>query len=848
MAKSSGYKRKRRWVAGLIGFGLFATFVVTLFLGREVMLDLEQQRSASSDNVQWTLTQVEVEYLSFLNAAEHIAHAGIDPETRADDLNALRLQFDVFYSRIDTLRQSQLFANLRQDLAFAEPLGWVTGYLDQTIPLIDGPDAVLAAEAETLWQQADALNEDVRALSVSGLSYFARLSDARRLETSDTLARLAILTFALFLALAALSVYLLYINRIIQKRSSQLRQSNHRINTILSASLDAVIVVNSKGHVIEFNAAAVSIFGYDVEEVRGKPIGDLIVPDHLRDAHNTGMERMQRGGDRHVVGKGRVQLEAMRANGDIFPVELVLQSAFDGDAEIVIGFIRDTSHRVKAEQELISARDRALAGEKAKADFLTVMSHEIRTPLNGLLGNLSLLKNSRLTKEQSRFVHNMGISGNVLLKHVDSVLDIARFEAGKLSIVAQPFDLNTVLQDLVDGQSGHAASRGTVIEWQWLGPVKPWVSADKQRLEQILLNLVGNAIKFTENGRVTLEVEVSEKVAAHTFMYEFRIIDTGVGIAEADIERVFDDFHTHDASIGRKTEGTGLGLGIARRFADAMGGELGVESELGEGSVFWVRLPFKQVAALEDHDAGQDVSTDQAALDLLVVEDNEINLEVICNMLELDGHSVTTAQNGKAGVDAAQARRFDAILMDISMPVMDGPTATRNIRAGDGPSRDVPILAVSANVLPDAVDGFRAAGMDAFVGKPISIDALRQALAEVTHRSGPRTGTTMPVSERAVMRQNLGDAAYDRLQSRFLKEAEALVHGLDARLQDADLGSLAAEAHKVAGSAAVFDALAFRDALIAVETTAKTGDRDALRDVVHRLQAVWDSTKSTIDS
>ena len=584
-----------RWLFWTVGLMLSAMFAVTLSLTGTVVSNLERQRSANSDNVQWTLTQVEVEYLSFVNELEQHLHDPDGPLPLVEDFSELRRTFDVFYSRVDTLRSASLFHPLRENSDFKALLEVVLVFLDQTVPAIDGDDTTLSNEIVSIWQDARLLREEVRGLSLEGLSYFATTSDARRATTAATLAQLAALSSTLLLVLAVASVYLLYINRIIRRRGDEMVETNQRMLTILSTSLDGVIVSNAAGKVLQFNPAAETIFGYNSEDAIGRSIGDLVVPPHLRDMHNAGMQRMQEGGELRVVGHGRVQLEAMRQNGEVFPVELALQSAQSGEEEIVIAFLRDISKCVEAQTELISARDKALAGEKAKAEFLTVMTHEIRTPLNGLLGNLSLLKNTRPNLEQRQFIHNMELSGQVLLNHVDTVLDIARFEAGKLSVKREPINLGLLLQEIVDSQSGYAASRGNTITWQWSGSAQPWVATDGQRLQQVLLNLVGNAIKFTERGRVSIELDVAEPTdASGKAVYEFRVIDTGVGISGTDRENVFDDFHTQDASIGRAEGGTGLGLGIARRFTEAMGGEIGVESSLGEGSVFWVRLPLLQ--------------------------------------------------------------------------------------------------------------------------------------------------------------------------------------------------------------------------------------------------------------
>lgn len=839
--------RYRLWLGWAMGGALMLACIILVVLTSQVVWGLERQRTASSDNVQWTLTQAEVEHLALLHALEQHLHDPEGPIPVPSDLSGVRRQFDVFYSRIDTLAHSNLYAPLREIPEFARPLAAVTSFLDDTAPLIDGPDAALRREISAIWGDARDIRGPVRNLSLQGLAYFATTSDLQRADTTLTLKRLAVLSVALLVVLALVSSYLLYVNGITNRRRVELGQANERMQTILSTSLDAVIVSNAKGEVIEFNPAAEAIFGYSANEAKGRTIGDLIVPPELRALHNAGMKRMLEGGEKRVVGHGRVQLKGMRKSGEVFPVELALQSAYAADREIIIAFLRDISTSVAAQEELIAARDRALAGEKAKADFLTVMSHEIRTPLNGLLGNLSLLRNMNAARDQKQILQNMDLSGQVLLNHVDTVLDIARFEAGKLSVQRAPIDLGQFVQDIVDSQSSSAAARGNTIEWQWVGPASPWVVTDQQRLRQVLLNLVGNAIKFTENGRVAIEVaDLGEGGQAP--LYEFRVIDTGVGIAAADHERIFEDFHTHDPSFGRSAGGTGLGLGIARRFTQAMGGEIGVESTPGEGSVFWVRLPMEQVDPAAPDGQAASRPKGMTGLDLLVVEDNEVNLAVICKMLEIDKHKVTVARNGKEGVDAAGAHRFDAILMDISMPVMDGPTATRRIRAGAGKSANVPILAVSANVLPQAVQGFREAGMDAFVGKPLSHSTLRKALAAMLiTANGEEAGVDEGADPLTAMRRELGDKVFAQFLARFIDEADEMMARLTQPLMsEADLQALAEESHKVAGSAAMYGLLDMRDILVDVEMAALAGEREKLVAHAQRARASWTNARKRL--
>ncbi len=843
----------RRGVAlgWFVSFTLILVMSLSLLYSRQVLTDLDKLRSADSDNVQWTLTQAEVEYLTLLHALDSVS------EDTAD-LALVREKFDIFYSRLMTLRNARMFQGLVAHPEFEQALTNLIGFMTDAIPLIDGGDKDLRASLPDLHTQIVQGRDNVRALSISGLTHFAKQSDAQREEIARTLLQLAIATASLLVLLAALSFYFLVINRQTRRHGLALQQANERMHTILATSLDGVIVVDETGTVLEFNRAAEIIFGYVSADVKGRTVGDLLVPDHLVAAHRDGLLRMRAGGERSVIGKGRMKLEAKRANGEVFPIELAVQTAMHDDAEIMIVFIRDVSQRMADEKELVEARDRALAGEKAKADFLTVMSHEIRTPLNGLLGNLSLLSGSGLSPEQQQCVRNMDVSGRILLKHVDSVLDIAKFEAGKLQIARERVNLSELLQNLVDGQSGNAASRGNVIEWCWVGPEQEWVITDAQRVYQILLNLVGNAIKFTEFGRVSIEAEVDCLPRPDTSgrkIIEFRVIDSGIGISEGQTASVFDDFRTNDTSFGRAIGGAGLGLGIARRIVEAMDGEIGVESMEGEGSAFWVRLRMTAAPKPKPRERRPEIQAALPQLDILVVEDNEINLQVARSMLRREGHKVATATDGRSGVEVSETKRFDLIFMDISMPVLDGLQATELIRVGSGPSKTTPIIALSASVLPQDKQRFLDAGMDSFLGKPLTLDALRRALYTV--RSGlpaqddppadVEAAADVDAGQMAELKTSMGGEVFAKLLQRFVSEADGLVSDLGSNAAGTvDIQSIGKRCHKIAGSAAVFGATTFRAQLNAAEIAAAQGDPTELAPILRDLGPCWERTRAVL--
>lgn len=816
-----------------------AAFVAILsiaFLTLDVSREIRLLDSAQSDNVQWSLVQTEVEFLEFRKEAD----------ANPVDLAQLRQEFDIFYSRVMTLRQASVFEGLRADPTARAYLEDLIAFLDAAVVLIDAPDFELRDQLPDLRAIASSAAPAVRMLGTSGLDLFAREADAQREAVARTMMQLALAVAALIAFLTLAVVFLIRLNARIYGRERENHQTTTRMTTVMSTSLDGVIVANSDGEILQFSPAAEGIFGHLENDVLGKQIGEVIVPDHMKDAHDAGMQRMRDNGEKRVVGKGRVKLEAKHKDGRIFPVELAIQSATTDQGEIFIAFLRDISQRVAAEAELVAARDRALAGEKLKTDFLSTMSHEIRTPLNGLLGSMNLLRDTDLDPEQDRYVSHMEASGRLLLSHISDVLDITRYDAGKLSTRSEPLNISHLLQDIVDNQNGAALKNGTSLGWRWQGAPLDWVLSDHDRLQHVMMNLIGNAVKFTQNGSVDVSIENIGTVESAKLI--IRIADTGPGMAPDLVDRVFDDFVTGNTAYDRNVGGTGLGLSIAKRFVHALGGEIGVDSAPGVGSTFWVSLP---VTATEPPMIPRDEAQDhrpERALNVLLVEDNEINRIVAREMLQSDGHSVTEACDGAAGVSAAARQSFDLILMDISMPVMDGRAATRSIRAGSGLSAKAPIVALTANAMAEEQTEFLADGMDDILTKPLSREALRAVLFFHGKSQDRRaTNVFINVSNLAETREGLGEEAFESLKLRFRTEADDLVVWLTSRT-DVNLTEIAARTHKVAGSAAVFGAEEFRNALKAIETAAQQGDTDQVRTAQRELQGIWKLTESALNT
>ncbi|UYV36401.1 ATP-binding protein [Rhodobacteraceae bacterium D3-12] len=814
-------------------FFLVATTAVAIsYLGMNITRDMKLLNSADSDNVQWSLTQAEVEFLDF------DIELSVAANQTTPDLSLLRRKYDIFYSRIKTLSQSQIYDELRRGTTFALNLKKAQVFLDEILPIIDAQDSTLVASLPNLMDEANAVRPFVRSLANSGLMHFAAESDRRRETLANTLGQMAIAAATLAIALIVLAIYLGVLARRNAKGIVQLNRASERMKIITSTSLDAVIVSDSSGRILDYNTAAESTFGYPRDYAIGKPLGELIVPEKLRDAHNQGMQRMRDHGEK-VIGKGRVQLEALRQDGTIFPVEVAIQSAKTRDGEVFIAFLRDISDKVAADEELIKARDRALEGERAKARFLATMSHEIRTPLNGLLGNLTLIRSTKLSAKQTKYIENMEASGGLLMNHISDVLDVLSYESGKLQIRLAPVDLSALLEEIVNSLSGAAVQNGTMLEWGWVGDPVSWVKTDYRKLQHILVNLIGNAIKFTQNGRVSVGVEfVKTDSGAEEVVITVR--DSGVGIPPEQIDTIFEDFVTGNASYNREAGGTGLGLGIAKRFVTALEGRIEVESAPEIGSKFTVTVP---VTAVEEptSDLSAELKTPSAKpLDILLVEDNEINSFVATEMLVKMGHSVTVAANGKAGVDFADAHKYDLILMDISMPVMDGREATRVIRAGNGASNDTPIVALTANVLANEQEMFLADGMNDVITKPLT----EGALSHVSNTWGmQKNADSHLLSEQHLseMREMIGQEQYELFIDRLNKEVTRMM-AENLNVASLEFDEVVEVAHKVAGTAATLGAKDFASQLNALENAARAKDLAEVERLVGILPELWEKT------
>ena len=522
---------------------------------------------------------------------------------------------------------------------------------------------------------------------------------------------------------------------------TEVREAEQRFRTLFQRSGEPHLLFDATG-LVDCNDAALRLLGASTPaDVLGKRLEDLAAPGPGAGSFTSpevlrGIEEVARR-----EGVARLEWTARTLDGRPVPVEMTLTPIRLAEHDAMLVSWHDIAERRRYEQELRSARDEAESAALAKSSFLAMMSHELRTPMTGMIGMIELLAETSTSGEQRRFVSALDTSAKSLLRVLNDVLDFSKIEAGHLRLEEVDFDPLVVAREVVEIFGNAASRKGNEIRTAWNAAEIPRVSGDPTRLRQLLFNLVGNAVKFTERGVITLGISRLPGADGAGVPLRFEVRDTGLGIPPDVLPSLFHPFRQADSSTTRRFGGTGLGLAICRRLADAMGGEIGVESEPGKGSTFWFELRMKHAAApqpaAEQDPAPAPTGPDVGAMRILVAEDNAVNRLLISTRLRRAGHHVVLVEDGVQAVQAVKDGDFDLVLMDMQMPELDGAGATRQIRQLPGDRARVPIVALTADALPEFREHYMKSGLDDYLTKPVDWPALERVL----HRFAPVTET-----------------------------------------------------------------------------------------------------------
>ncbi len=517
-----------------------------------------------------------------------------------------------------------------------------------------------------------------------------------------------------------------------KQTEAALRESEARLRTVLDTALDASIAIDIGDNIIGWNAQAETIFGWTSQEALGRSLSQLIVPPQHRGAHEQGVKRYLTGGGGPMLNK-RIEITALRKNGEEFHMELTVTPVQIGDTTFFNAFLRDITERKQTQQELLKAKELAETSALAKSEFLATMSHEIRTPMNGVIGMTGLLLDTDLTPEQREYAETVRTSGDHLLTVINDILDFSKMEAGKMGLEIIDFDLRTAVAEAVDLLYAQASGKGVNLVSLIHAAVPPALRGDPGRLRQILFNLLGNGIKFTQQGDVTLSITLLDQIDADVTL-RFEVQDSGIGLSTEAQGRIFQSFSQADNSMTRRFGGTGLGLAICKQLTELMGGQIGVESQLGKGSRFWFTARFgtqRQATASNRAKASQGLQ----GLQLCIVDDNPIN----CRMLEIYakqwGIVCLIAEEGQRALvmmrkAAEEGRACDFAIIDMLLPDINGLELATAIKADPLLAPTKLVLLTSRGQRGDAKAAHEA-GYAAYLPKPVHAPQLYECLVAV---------------------------------------------------------------------------------------------------------------------
>ena len=623
-----------------------------------------------------------------------------------------------------------------------------------------------------------------------------------------------------------------------QKKSDQrLRDQQFYTRSLIESNIDALMTTDPAGIITDVNKQMEALTGCTRDELIGSPCKDYFTDPERAEAAIKLVLR-----DKSVTD---YELTACARDGKRTVVSYNATTFYDRSRTLkgVFAAARDVTERKRVEAELQLAKADAESASQTKSDFLASMSHEIRTPMNSIMGIADLLAKTPLSPEQEKYVQIFRRAGDNLLNLINDILDLSKVEASQLELERTEFSLNDHLEKVMEMVAARAQEKALTLVCDIAPDVSTNLIGDPTRLQQVLLNLLGNAIKFTTSGEVSLRVTSHGDSRALTAL-RFTVSDTGIGIPDEKLDRVFERFTQADSSTTRRFGGSGLGLTISRRLVELMGGRIWVESVVGEGSVFAFAVPFEIWTGADravTPPIGADPAAPLPALRILLAEDSPDNCMITLAYLEDTPYQVEIAETGAVACQMFVARHYDLVLMDRQMPVMDGLTATRTIRAWEQQNHraPTPIIALTASALKGDREKCLAAGCTAFLTKPIRQDVLLQAIMD---RS--RAAPTASNGDGARAAPAWAGHKFAHRIPAYLDSCRQSVGTMTEALDHGDFGPVAILAHNLGGSGGAFGFQAITEIGVALAQAVDAEDIDASRRKLAELSGYLDRAGS----
>lgn len=709
----------KRGLAATAGFAGAVVLTALVLLAVQFSDSVHRLSAAPQDNAMWAVSQLEYELERTRTAIAELEPGQVDKE------RAFLNRFDILYSRYDLLAQSGGFgAQMNLAMSSQEWLK-ISGFFMRITPAIDQNLGMISANKEALRQAFADIVPVVRRLAVIALQEANEYNAGLHNSLYRTVGWATALILLLVVGLMGVILLLLRQARALAQGRRALEDSEQLNRAITRASLDGVIVIDRSGKIIEYSQTSVEIFGYPRAKMLGGSLYEWLAPDRLAGRLQLILARA----DADTPGGRRLEVRGLHASGREIPIELSVRAVRSGQGVVFVAFVRDITARKAEARQMQKAREQAEAESARKARYAAFVSHEIRTPLNSLLLVIDLLRSPHGAGEREELLASAASASEALRGIVNEVLDFSRLEAGAVSLANAPQNPAQLLEQAAEIALPLARHRGNQVQLDLDPELRP-VLADAERLKQVLLNLIGNAVKATENGEIRISARLLRRTEGMDLI-EFAVSDTGIGIAPERLSQIFEEFATFGAGAPARLTGVGLGLPIARRLIAAMGADIEVESRPGNGSrfSFRLRLPPAENIVAETEPVRHAEATRGARLCVLVVDDDDLNRMALERVLVKAGHQVRTAASGAEAVALASSQVFDVIFVDQLMPQMDGVETVRRIRAlGPKTSFLARIVVVTAYASEEDRVRLQEAGANAYLPKPLRRVAVEQAL------------------------------------------------------------------------------------------------------------------------